>query len=74
MTIEEEMHSNVSSEIFENRRVGEWLSSSDAARFLGVTPNALRIMVCRGKVKYWKLGSRLKFSIKDLSALLQRGA
>lgn len=58
---------------FENRKVGEWLNSSEAARFLGLSPNALRIMVCRGQVKYWKLGSRLRFSKQDLISLLEKG-
>ena len=59
---------------FENRRVGEWLNSSEAAKFLGLSPNALRIMVCRGQVKYWKLGSRLRFNKSDLILLLEKGA
>lgn len=59
---------------FENRRVGEWLNSSEAAKLLGLSPNALRIMVCRGRVKYWKLGSRLRFNKYDLLLLLEKGA
>jgi excisionase family DNA binding protein len=59
---------------FENREVGEWLTSTEAAQFLGITPNALRIKVCRGTVKYWKLGSRLRFRATELSRLLLKGA
>jgi hypothetical protein len=73
MTIKTEHHSDFQSAIFENRRVGEWLSSADASRFLGISANALRIMVCRGKVRYSKLGTRLRFHIRDLNILLRKG-
>ena len=59
---------------FENLEVGEWLTSTEAAKFLGLTANALRIKVCRGQVKYWKLGGRLRFRVAELSCLLQKGA
>ena len=60
---------------FENLIVGnEWLTSTEAARALKISPNALRILVCRGKVKYSKLGVRLRFCSRDLMALLQNGA
>lgn len=55
---------------FENRIVCEWLSTKEAATYLGITPNALRILVCRGKVRSYKLGCRLKFRFKDLRNLL----
>lgn len=73
MTIKNEKRSDFPSEFFENRRVGEWLSSADASQFLGISANALRILVCRGKVKYWKLGSRLRFHVRDLNVLLRKG-
>ena len=50
-----------------------WLSTNDAANFLGISQNALRILVCRGKVKFHKLGRRLKFSRADLESLLKKG-
>ncbi len=59
---------------FENKRVGEWLSSSEAARFLGTSANAMRIMVCRGKIKSRKFGSRHRFRARDLERLLLKGA
>lgn len=49
------------------------LSTVDAAKFLGISQNALRILVCRGKVKFYKLGNRLKFSRSDLMAVLKKG-
>ena len=65
----------IDSKFFENQKVGnEWLTSTEAARILGVSSNALRILVCRGKIKYFKLGNRLRFCPRDLTALLQKGA
>ena len=55
---------------FDNRIWAEWLSTSEAAKFLSTTPNAVRIMVCRGKIKASKLGRRLRFKISDLRNLL----
>ena len=48
-----------------------WLPTEEAAAYLGITPTALRIRVHRGQVKFYKLGSRLRFRIKDLEGLLQ---
>lgn len=56
---------------FDNRIFGEWLSTKEAAVYLSLTPNALRILVCRGRVKAYKLGRRLRFRTKDLRLLLQ---
>ncbi|MAF78841.1 MAG: hypothetical protein CME60_11810 [Halobacteriovoraceae bacterium] len=55
---------------FDNRIWDEWLSTCEAAKFLSTTPNAIRIMVCRGKLKASKLGRRLRFKISDLRNLL----
>lgn len=49
------------------------LSTKEASRFLGITPNALRILVCRGQVRFFKIGTRLKFSKSDLLNLLKKG-
>lgn len=59
---------------FENKVGNEWLTSMEAAQILGITPNALRILVCRGKVQYFKYGTRLRFCARDLKALLRKGA
>ena len=56
--------------LFDNRILHEWLSTKQAADYLSITPNALRIWVCRGKIKAYKLGSRLRFQIKDLKTFL----
>lgn len=55
--------------LFENRIVCEWLSSAQAAFYLGISENALRIMVYRRQVKFSKLGRRLRFHINDLQSL-----
>ncbi len=58
------------SQVFENRVDCEFLDSQAAAGYLGISPNALRIMVCREKVKSYKLGRRLRFHVSDLRSLL----
>lgn len=59
-------------ELFDNRILGEWLSTREAASFLSISPNALRIWVCRGKIRAYKLGRHLRFRLSDLrGALLQ---
>lgn len=55
----------------ENRIVCEWFTTKEAAAYLGVTANALRILVCRGKVNAFKLGRHLRFRISDLRLLLR---
>lgn len=57
-------------QFFNNQIVSEWLTCTQASAYLGVTENALRIMVCRGQVKYHKMGRRLRFRLNDLSDLL----
>lgn len=55
---------------FENQIAKKWLSTDEAARFLSLSPNALRILVFRNRVKAYKLGHRLRFRLKDLNSLL----
>lgn len=59
--------------IFDNRITCEWYSTKEAAHFLRITPNALRIWVCRGKIKAYKLGQQLRFNVEDLTGLLKKG-
>lgn len=58
--------------IFENQISCEWFGIQKAAAYLDMTPNALRIMVHRGKIKAHKLGRRLRFKLGDLRSALQR--
>ena len=46
-----------------------WLNTKEAAEFLRLTPNALRILVHRAQVKYYKFGRRLRFRENDLANL-----
>ncbi|MFA5582615.1 MAG: helix-turn-helix domain-containing protein [Bacteriovoracaceae bacterium] len=48
-----------------------WLDTNEAANFLRLSPNALRILVHRAQVKYFKFGSRLRFRVSDLQLLHQ---
>jgi len=58
--------------IFLNRISSEWLNTKEAASYLSVSPNALRIMVCRRRVEAYQMGSRLRFRVDDLRALLSK--
>lgn len=64
------MSTNSNTEKFFDNLDGEWLSTKEAARYLGVTPLALRLKVFRGQIQAHKLGSRLKFRIRDLRCAL----
>jgi excisionase family DNA binding protein len=59
------------SAIFENRNACEWLSTKEAAHYLRLSENALRILVHRDKVRALKFGSRLRFRLVDLEALFE---
>ena len=59
-------------ELFFLNRIYKLLSTKEASGLLGVSENALRILVCRKKVKAYKLGSRLKFKHTDLASCLQK--
>jgi excisionase family DNA binding protein len=71
--IEDQIHreSVFSKTLFEKRIASEWLSTKQAAYYLSLSENALRICVHRGKVPASKFGSRLRFRFDDLKALLQ---
>ncbi len=58
--------------IFDNRIAHEWLTTKDAAHFLSVSENALRIMVFRGQVPVYRFGRRLRFRLKDCQALFTK--
>ena len=65
------VHSSKKELLFDNR-IHKLLSTKEASGLLGVSENALRILVCRKKVKAYKLGSRLKFKLGDLTDCLQQ--
>ena len=57
---------------FQNQVQREWLSTDEAACFLSISPNALRIMVHRGQIKAYKFGRRLRFSLPECRLLFTR--
>jgi hypothetical protein len=57
--------------LFENLAV-EWMSTNDVAKFLSVSPNSVRIMVCRGILPAFRLRGRLRFRKKDCAALIDK--
>ena len=57
------------SKFFENLDEG-WLSTNDVAKFLSVSPNAVRIMVCRGILMAYRMRGR--FRKKDCMALFSK--
>ena len=59
-------------EVFFLNRINKLLSTKEVSGLLGVSENALRILVCRKKIKAYKLGSRLKFKHSDLADCLQK--
>ena len=51
-----------------------WLDTKSAAKYLALTPNALRILVHRRQIEFFKLGSRLRFTLQALNnALIKQG-
>ena len=64
------LQNDLQERFFENKIAVEWLSTDQAARYLSITPNALRILVFRNRVRAYKFGHRLRFRLKDLQSLL----
>lgn len=56
--------------LLENRE-DAWLSTSDLAKFLSVSPNAVRIMVCRGLIPAVRMRGRLRFRRRDCAPLFR---
>ena len=48
----------------------EWLTTEEAAHYLGLTPGALRNMTSNGDIPYYKLGRRNRYRVEDLRKLL----
>ena len=57
------------SQIFDNKIECEWLSTQQAAKYLSISENALRIMVYRGQIASYKIGRRLRFKFLDCQRL-----
>ena len=48
-----------------------WLDSKETAEYLRTTPGNIRVMVCRGILKAYKLNNRNRFRKNELDALLE---
>lgn len=63
-----------SSPFFEKIIGCEWLSTQQAAKYLSISENALRIMVHRGQIDSYRIGRRLRFKFSDCQKLfLKKG-
>lgn len=72
MTIKNRNSLKKENELFiENRRGYEWLNSKDAASFLCISEGALRNLVYRGQIPFYKFGRRLRFRYSEIHALLK---
>jgi excisionase family DNA binding protein len=60
---------SMGSQFFQNKIACEWLSTEEAAHFLRISSNALRILVYRGRVPVHRFGRRLRFRLEDCRAL-----
>ncbi len=73
INLDKEKTLNKEEVMFIDKRIASaLLSTREAAMFLSVSPNALRIMVHRNQVKSYKLGKRLRFNLEDLLNLLRK--
>ena len=55
----------------EQNNGNEWMTTKEAAHYLRISPNALRINVCRNKIYAYKFGKYLRFKVKDLHNLVR---
>jgi len=55
-----------------DQRIIKYLTLQEAAVYLSLTESALRTMVARRQIDFLKLGSRIRFDIKDLEGVLVR--
>lgn len=57
---------------FENFIAPEYVNTEFAARLLGISENAVRIKVCRGKIPAYKFGRCLRFKLSEINHLFSR--
>lgn len=60
-----------SAKFFEKQIVPMWASTEEAAKILGISPNALRIRKCRGEVECLYFGKHLRFNVQHLHSLFR---
>ena len=49
----------------------EWMTTKEAANYLRISPNALRILVFKKQVKSYRLGRSLRFNINNIDLLIK---
>lgn len=54
--------------LFENQK---WMNSREAANYLRISENSLRIKVSRGEIKPYRLGKRLRFKRSELDCMME---
>ena len=59
--------------LFDSRIAYEWLDTEQAARFLKRSVGAVRNLVYRNKLKFYKHDRKLMFRLSDLRAFLAKG-
>ena len=63
---------NHESSLHENEIEQGWLSTQEAAKYLGISPGNLRLKIHRGQIQVQgRLGRRLKFKKYDLDQILE---
>jgi excisionase family DNA binding protein len=70
--LEEKEEVKTNKSLFENRIDCGWLNTKEAAQFLRLSENAVRIMVHRNQIFAHKFGRRLRFRLNDLNVLFAR--
>jgi excisionase family DNA binding protein len=48
----------------------EWMTTDEAAEYLGIPVGSLRNMTSNGKIPHYKLGNRNRYRVDDLRQLL----
>lgn len=50
--------------------LSEWLTTEQAARYLGLSPASLRNMTSNGQIPFYKLGNRNRYRLVELREIL----
>lgn len=75
INLDQSLDNNTNDLLFENRMKREWLTTKEAAQYLLISENALRIMAHRCQIPVYKFGRRLRFRFEDCRLLvLRKGA
>ena len=56
-------------ELFDNSKVSEWLTASEAALYLRISVGSLRNLTCSGQIPFYKLFGRNRYRLEDLRSL-----